>query len=66
MEMSAALLDAIESCSSKPPLFEPGEPRFWDDPHIAVVVSVGVLLVCVASPACPTTMQRHDDHDHLA
>ncbi len=25
----------IFSQISKPPLFEPGEPRFWDDPHIS-------------------------------
>lgn len=25
----------IFSQTSKPPLFEPGEPRFWDDPHIS-------------------------------
>lgn len=25
----------LKDLCSKPPLFEPGEPHFWDDPHIA-------------------------------
>ena len=29
------ILNAIFQYSAKPALFEPGEPRFWDDPHIS-------------------------------
>jgi len=29
------ILAAIAQYSVKPPLFEPGEPLFWDDPHIS-------------------------------
>lgn len=29
------LVDYIARLCRKPPLFEPGEPRFWDDPHIS-------------------------------
>jgi len=29
------ILSAVFSSSIKPGLFEPGEPRFWDDPHIS-------------------------------
>ncbi len=29
------LLDNLRKSSSKPPLFEPGEPNFWDDPYIS-------------------------------
>lgn len=29
------LLNALQKLQMKPPLFEPGEPRFWDDPHIS-------------------------------
>jgi SAM-dependent methyltransferase len=28
-------LDQLQKLSTKPPLFEPGEPLFWDDPHIS-------------------------------
>lgn len=28
-------LDLLRSLSEKPPLFAPGEPLFWDDPHIS-------------------------------
>jgi len=28
-------LDFIRKYSARPALFEPGEPRFWDDPHIS-------------------------------
>lgn len=28
-------LSTLLRCSVKPPLFEPGETRFWDDPHIS-------------------------------
>lgn len=28
-------LSTLLQCSEKPPLFEPGETRFWDDPHIS-------------------------------
>lgn len=29
------LLDALQQLQKKPPLFEPGEPKFWDDPYIS-------------------------------
>jgi SAM-dependent methyltransferase len=29
------ILSIISKYSAKPALFEPGEPRFWDDPHIS-------------------------------
>jgi SAM-dependent methyltransferase len=29
------ILSAIQKYSKKPPLFEPGETLFWDDPHIS-------------------------------
>jgi SAM-dependent methyltransferase len=29
------LLDDLLRISTKPKLFEPGEPKFWDDPHIS-------------------------------
>ena len=29
------ILSEISSFTEKPPLFEPGEARFWDDPHIS-------------------------------
>jgi SAM-dependent methyltransferase len=28
-------LDVVQQLSQPPPLFEPGEPLFWDDPHIS-------------------------------
>jgi SAM-dependent methyltransferase len=31
----ALRLDLLRSLSEKPPLFAPGEPLFWDDPHIS-------------------------------
>jgi SAM-dependent methyltransferase len=31
----ADILSTILQNSKKPPLFAPGEPRFWDDPHIS-------------------------------
>lgn len=30
-----SVLSSISQYSKKPPLFEPGELRFWDDPHIS-------------------------------
>lgn len=29
------LLESLAGCFQKPALFEPGEERFWDDPHIS-------------------------------
>lgn len=29
------LLNILDQMQSKPPMFEPGEPKFWDDPHIS-------------------------------
>jgi hypothetical protein len=29
------LLDLVAASSVAPPLFEPGEPTFWDDPHVS-------------------------------
>lgn len=29
------LLNTLGRLQSRPPLFEPGEPKFWDDPHIS-------------------------------
>ena len=34
-EQNKNLLEKILQYSVKPALFEPGEPRFWDDPHIS-------------------------------
>lgn len=34
-EAYSSLISAILKHTSKPPLYEPGEPRFWDDPHIS-------------------------------
>ena len=34
-ESYSSLISAILKHTSKPPLYEPGEPRFWDDPHIS-------------------------------
>lgn len=33
--MSQNPFPSIFARTSKPPLFEPGEPQFWDDPHIS-------------------------------
>ncbi|WP_052279145.1 class I SAM-dependent methyltransferase [Methanosarcina acetivorans] len=33
--MTRSYFPSIFSHTSKPPLFEPGEPQFWDDPHIS-------------------------------
>ena len=30
-----SLLESISRISSKPPLYQPGESLFWDDPHIS-------------------------------
>ena len=35
MKSFSEILSEIHNFSNKPPLFEPGEPRFWDDPHIS-------------------------------
>lgn len=34
-ETGRNVIDTILKYVSKPPLFEPGEPRFWDDSHIS-------------------------------
>ena len=34
-ETSPNAINTILEHASKPPLFEPGEPRFWEDPHIS-------------------------------
>lgn len=34
LEMEKMLADILRF-TERPPLFEPGEPRFWDDPHIS-------------------------------
>jgi SAM-dependent methyltransferase len=31
----SGILSQIQKYAAKPDLFEPGEPRFWDDPHIS-------------------------------
>lgn len=33
--IDARLVDELYRASQPPPLFEPGEPLFWDDPHIS-------------------------------
>jgi len=33
--MNRSYIPSIFSHASKPPLFEPGESKFWDDPHIS-------------------------------
>lgn len=35
MMINSELLDFIKLCMVKPALFEPGEAKFWDDPHIS-------------------------------
>lgn len=35
MNISPELLTQIQKWSCKPQLYEPGEPKFWDDPHIS-------------------------------
>lgn len=30
------ILKTVHECSGKPPLFEPGEEKFWDDDHISI------------------------------
>jgi SAM-dependent methyltransferase len=35
LQGSRNILSIISGYSVKPALFEPGEPRFWDDPHIS-------------------------------
>ncbi len=36
MNLNPDTLATISKYALKPPLFEPGEPHFWDDPHISV------------------------------
>lgn len=35
ISMTRSYFPSIFSHTSKPPLFEPGEPEFWNDPHIS-------------------------------
>jgi SAM-dependent methyltransferase len=52
------ILALITQYAVKPPLFEPGEPHFWDDPHIAKG-----MLEAHLSPATDAASRRPETID---
>lgn len=52
------ILNTMLKYSAKPALFEPGEPRFWDDPHI----SKGMLEAHL-NPTHDAASHRHETID---
>jgi len=61
--LSRDILDLFSKFAAKPALFEPGEPHFWDDPHISKsMLDAHLDPLHDAASRRPETIEREVNH----